>query len=313
MEEYLNYLNKTGFLRAQNIRGNQKRFITGFMQYDGERISHYTDLNGLYGIVESGGLWLSDHRFLNDTEEFENGRKLTINIINKLITKKRYAVFNQVLEKTLEQLQNYKEPPYFVCSFSKTPDSLDQWRSYASNGQGISITFNNSQSLSHFSILPVSTVKEVIYKDREKIKLLLSALREHRREYIIDQKLGNPIDMNTWSEELAMYLALAFINFKHPEYSSEQEVRMIVPSSRLGHFEKVNHRVAKGQIIPYVTSSELYDEHFKKEVGTNLPITEIRVGPTSNQDITAKSIEVYLANKGYKHVKVLKSEVPYRG
>ncbi|WP_287831619.1 DUF2971 domain-containing protein [Idiomarina sp.] len=283
--------------------------------YTGETISHYTNLSGLFGIVESGGFWLSDHRFLNDAEEFENGRKLTNNLLKKLAHKSRYVCFKDVLLEAISQLESYSEDPYYVCSFSKKPDSLDQWRSYGGNGQGISITFDNARkSLSHFFAMPILTVSKVIYSDNDKIKLLLRTIRRYKKEYVLDLEYGNRVDVEDWGEYLARHLALEFINFKHPEYASEKEVRMAVSSSHLHHFQGIKHRVGKDCIIPYITSKDIYDESFEKHLGTDkLPIIEVRVGPAVNQDMTARSIAEYLACKGYSGVEVIKSDVPYRG
>ena len=41
---------------------------------------HYTNLQGLIGIVESNELWLSDHRFLNDELEYEYGKQLALSL-----------------------------------------------------------------------------------------------------------------------------------------------------------------------------------------------------------------------------------------
>lgn len=305
---------KFGVLRAR-FNLSPKHFDMDLFFYTGETISHYTDLNGLYGIVESGGFWLSDHRFLNDTEEFENGRKLTSNLIKLLISKQRHANFIVVLAETIKQLEAYSEQPYFVCSFSKKSDSLDQWRSYASNGHGISITFDYTlKSLSHFFAMPIISVNKVIYDDKEKVKRILRTIRNYKKEYIVDVEHSNSIDLENWGSELAKHLALEFINFKHPEYYSEQEIRMAVSSSHLNHFKGIKHRVGKDCIIPYITSKDIYDESFEEHLGTDkLPITEVRIGPTANQDMTAKSIEEYLKYKGYDSIKVIKSNVPYRG
>jgi hypothetical protein len=304
-----------GFLRAQFNRGSPKHFDMDLFFYTGETISHYTDLGGLFGIVESGGFWLSDHRFLNDTEEFENGRKLTNNLLKRLAGKKAYSHFKDILLETVSQLENYCEEPYYVCSFSKKPDSLDQWRSYGGNGQGLSITFDNTRkSLSHFFAMPILSVSKVLYNDSEKMKLILRTIRRYKKEHFVDLEHGNPIDIEDWSDELAKHLALEFINFKHPEYASEQEIRMAVSSSHLNHFQGIKHRVGKDCIIPYITSKDIYNESFEEHLGTNkLPITEVRVGPAVNQDMTAKSIKEYLTCKGYKRVRVIKSDVPYRG
>ncbi|EJG2383281.1 hypothetical protein HMPREF1144_0490 [Klebsiella sp. OBRC7] len=37
------------------------------------KIYHYTDLNGLKGIIESGSLWATHFSFLNDSNELTHG------------------------------------------------------------------------------------------------------------------------------------------------------------------------------------------------------------------------------------------------
>lgn len=307
--------NPFGFLRAQFNNSSLKHNDLDLFHYSGQTITHYTDLHGLYGIVESGSFWLSDHRFLNDSEEFENGRKLTIDLLKLLSEKSNYASFKSILLETIKELEIYNEKPYYVASFSKKPDSLDQWRSYASNGNGISITFDNTRkSLSHFFAMPILSACKVVYSDKEKIKIILKTIRKYKKEHDIDINYGNKVNVDFWSEELSRFLALEFINFKHSEYSSEQEIRIAVSSSHLKHFKKIQHRVNNDRIIPFISTSDIYDEKFIELIGTDkLPITEVRIGPKNNQDITARSIKEYLRNKEYSNVKVVKSNVPYRG
>jgi hypothetical protein len=37
------------------------------------KLYHYTDLNGLLGIIQDNSLWLSGINYLNDSDEFRNG------------------------------------------------------------------------------------------------------------------------------------------------------------------------------------------------------------------------------------------------
>ncbi len=305
---------KYGFLRAPFARSIHDNIERHF--YSGKTISHYTDIHGLYGIIESGGLWLSDHRFLNDPKEFEDGRELTIGILDRLSKEIKCSGFVQVLLKTILELKQYKEKPLFVCSFSKDEDSLDQWKTYGSNGQGISITFYNKRSsgLSHFCSPPVLFLGEVVYDDNEKEKLIYSKIQAFFKEYNVDFSDGKNLVDDDWVKEMSTYLAHDFINFKNKDYAPEKEIRIAVSHSHLNSFSGMNHRVVKGRIIPYITSKDIYDNVFKECIGTDkLPIKEVRVGPRSDQYITIKSIEQYLNNKGYTDVKVIKSDVPYRG
>lgn len=305
-----------GFLRAGfSPSRSPYYFDQDLFYYSGRELCHYTDLNGLFGIVASGGFWLSDHRFLNDTEEFENGRNLTKMILKDLSKKPRYRAFSEVLSETCRFLEEYREEAHYVCSFSSESDSLEQWRAYGQNGQGLSIVFDNERkSLSHFFVMPIMSPTKVIYDDKKKTKIILRTIKKFKQEFLVDIDYGNPIDIEDWSEHLSKVLAVEFLNFKHPAYSSEKEVRLIVSGSHLHHFKGLKHRVGQDRIIPYVTSKDLYNESFYDHADTeSLPIKEIVVGPTTNQEITARSIEEYLGNQGYGDVVVSRSRVPYRG
>ena len=51
----------------------------------------------LNGILTNKGFWLSEAKYLNDKEELLNGRNLTIELIQILLTKSRYLDFKGVL------------------------------------------------------------------------------------------------------------------------------------------------------------------------------------------------------------------------
>jgi len=305
-----------GFLRAQFSKDNRFQYsgIDSFM-YQGDELVHYTNLLGLQGIIESQGFWLSDHRFLNDAEEYNNGKKLVINLIEKLILKKRYIRFKKVLEGTLNYLKQDRESPFYICSFSTKIDSLDQWKGYANNNDGVAIIFNNKMKkmFNHFNVLPIFTASKVIYRDTIKYKILLKSIQMYFKEFLIDE-IKNPkiINLEDWSKELFETLSREFINFKNSEFESEGEVRLVVSNTQLSREDTFNleHRISNNRIIPYINISEFYKEIFQKN---KLPIKKIIIAPTANADITYESIKVYLKNIGYDDVTVEKSKVPYRG
>ena len=61
---------------------------------DGKRLYHYTDLNGLQGIISNKDLWLTDSRYSNDSEEMRHG----------------YAVAQAVLDEQQRQAVQAGEP-----------------------------------------------------------------------------------------------------------------------------------------------------------------------------------------------------------
>jgi hypothetical protein len=88
--------------------------------------------------------------------------------------------------------------------------------------------------------------------------------------------------------------------FKDESFSKEEEYRI----TYFGKSDEIKHREGKSMIIPYIEFSTIDD--------IPLPITEIIVGPTPHPELSKMSVEGLLEHKGYKRVKVKKSEIPYR-
>lgn len=74
-------------------------------------------------MLKLKGIWLSNVEFLNDNEEIMLGRKIYSEKLNK----------NCMIENDFD---------YYVASFCKDGDSLEQWRSYSANGSGVCIEFD---------------------------------------------------------------------------------------------------------------------------------------------------------------------------
>lgn len=55
---------------------------------------HYTNLNAFENILNKSSLWLTDYRFLNDTEECANISKIMLKIKNS----DKYKKFNKNLK-----------------------------------------------------------------------------------------------------------------------------------------------------------------------------------------------------------------------
>jgi hypothetical protein len=107
---------------------------------------HYTNADGVRGILQSKAIWLTDILHLNDPSELKFGMdpararlhehlqkstnelaKRFLSDLDLLITKDVFDVFG-----------------FYVASFSLDGDHLDQWRAYADNGRGYCIEFSKS-------------------------------------------------------------------------------------------------------------------------------------------------------------------------
>ena len=291
--------------------------------YQGNTLTHYTNLSGLQGIIESNGFWLSDHRFLNDSEEYNNGRKLVQSILQDLLMENKYKEFKSILKNIFHLLNNEDESPFYICSFSSKEDCLNQWKGYANFDDAVAIIFKNDTKKLHgyyFNQIPIFTTSKVIYDDKKKKKILLGIIDHFFKEFQIDLEQKREVNDSIWSEVLFKELTYEFINFKNKEFESENEIRMVVHSLDYGIDDnpmlslkynttifELEHRVSNNRIVPYININSMYED--KK----NLPIQKVIIGPTASLDITYKSVKTYLKNMGYSDVIVEKSNIPYRG
>ncbi len=307
---------KIGFLRAQmrsikdeiNLLGMDSRFCYGML-------THYTNLQGLVGIVESGGYWLSDIRFLNDAKEFEHGRELAQELIDKLITRPRHKPFEAILQELKVALNKPIQEPYFIASFSRDPDSLEQWRAYASGSDGVAIVFENTPGVDNpFICEPRMHSSRAIYDEDKKKRLVLNAISRFSIEYkkeLLQNKQSFSCFSDQWAQHLLGVLTNAFITFKHHAFRTENEVRVVTSFGQICRSQgRVSHRVRAGRIVPYVSSTLFYGDLSARRP---LPLREVIVGPVAAQSITIESVKAFLANSGYADVPVRPSSIPYRG
>jgi hypothetical protein len=277
-------------------------------------IFHYTDIDGLKGILESRGFWLSEARFLNDTEEIYNGVKTTKDLIEELLRKPRYSIFSNVLTDALTELQKLDFRDHYVASFSLKQDDLEQWRAYAKNGSGICVGFNPKiqTSYPHFMATNLWDLVKVIYDDRLKVRILHSIIAIYFFEYKKDL-LANRIAVTGnigYINNLVYSLSSVFILFKNKAFASEEEVRLVYNYHRSWVFDKKNYRNVNGVLVPYFCTSDAMPN--KEMVVDLLPVSKIIIGPT-NKEVAIESVKYFVQDMGYSADIVEPSSIPYRG
>ena len=271
------------------------------------RLFHYTDVNAVKSIIENGKMWLTDSRFLNDSQEMHDGAERIINYLEH--QKTHFSHRHECLELAAGYLaQDLGLGPYFkserrpvyVCSFSEQCDLLSQWRAYGS----YAIEFESEDIPLH--------VKPCVYNVDEKNTQAsygaLKALEVVANEMKDDGLCGAPS-----FEAVADLVSLA-ATFKDASFLEEREVRLI-----LGHDKDpmFNHRLevlfrAKGNyLIPYV----------EQEIPVKA-IKAIHVGPMRDQELAYISISAFLQSRSLSSsvyaesnqhcIKVIKSAIPYR-
>ncbi len=114
-------------------------------------IYHYTTQSGLLGIINSGEIWATHFRHLNDLQEFVYAMDPLRRRVEELadgrwseeeITRAMKAI--QIENDAVKRVDLENDLNLFVASFSEVPDSLPQWRAYAHSEAGYSLGFDAS-------------------------------------------------------------------------------------------------------------------------------------------------------------------------
>lgn len=298
----------------------------------GGLLYHYTDQNGLLGIIESQSFRATDIRFLNDTEEFEHGLRTAIRM-----ARQASAEAGEDGQKVVRYLEDnlrfsFSGQPVFSVSltgplkkYEELPDSIDDpgdrlnmWRSYSGSGNGYSIGIPREVTEYRIDIERVDR-QECSYPQDTKEEYLTEVLNrfgdllnECNREAIEKTRCGIPYDramdemrskLNAGFDEILPDLEVQIAACKHEGFWEEREWRLTValPSGD----KKVFHTSGRFGITPRV--------YFKLRGPDGLlPIRRIVVGPCPHKAEALESLKGLLIQHGYSHVALSSSQIPYR-
>ncbi len=235
-------------------------------EYDLPRILwHYTDINGLMGIIRSQEksclhFWFTRSDCLNDSSEGSEILRLFQECCNE------WRDTNRISQELFEILGNIKIPEtctgsfYFakpekydtdsidlskfedlspidvyICSFSKKPDALDLWRYYSKGTGGYCIGINNNMQF------PFIQREKDVYADSTSFDPYLASFmviydNPTKREIIFSFldticNFYNNFQNNDCIEAIIklteIFLQKYQFQFKHECFSSEEEFRLI--------------------------------------------------------------------------------------
>jgi hypothetical protein len=297
-------------------------------------VYHYTSAEGFRGIVANGEIWLTNTAFVNDTTEckafWELGKKDVFGtgpFPNKYVE----ASWDRRANMRREHYDNI----YYVASFSKAKDMLQQYRAYGS----FCIGFKASELMKRGFRL-----YDCVYDAKQ--------IREWIRSKSVAQQWGGDcLDDQAKSGAAHNLMFAASIKYKSKHYRDEREVRLLSESHHTWgslsncpslfakdppiHFR--DHPVYK-MPIPYAkffispsdakerphkgiqkeTSLQMKRRKVKDEekdamLRELLPLKELWIGPMARQEEAKLACEIMLREKGYEDVQVQVAKIPYRG
>lgn len=265
------------------------------------RLIHYTTLEGLHGIISSQKIRLTDARYLNDFTEIKEGISRlysALEILNFSTTtspqlKKSY----ETLQRELDEFNFYSSnsDPFFLCSFSRSPNRLSQWRSYGP----VAIEFC-AESLKHDGF----NIRECVYDDNEKENLALlhaSKLLKQIEKHVKTEEYG--LD---FLDSVSEFMHLS-TTFKNSGFHEELEVRH---AEQVGEdYNDVRFNISGGMLKPYIEKKFSYES-----------LKAIHLGPVVDKILVRQSIDTLL-NQVKRNtsanieaeVDFIESDIPFRG
>lgn len=277
---------------------------------------HYTDLNAVHSILETHKIRMTDIRFLNDKTEFLNGVEI-LKEASEGIFRGEYDYHPDFVEAVeswfptiFEELENfhYADEVMYVASFSRSEDTLSQWRSYGMFAVGLNEELLLDEL--HFNKIDYVECHYVLHLG-DAIEIAENLLHEKALSVLnLNWLEDDPTNANPMlSIDLKEIISLLATTFKHPCFSEENEVRIVKRSET--EAETIKFRVKNNLIIPY----------FELELSPDV-FTSIRIGPLDNQKLVEQTLDTYIKHRQAKlmsqeinieyQMVVESSDIPYR-
>ena len=252
---------------------------------DNTILYHYTDINGLNGIIKNKEFWLTQREYMNDIAEPNYARS----IIKEVLVEVKNKIENDFdIDEIIERYHFYRKE--YIFSLSLEEDSIHQWN-YYSKGKGYCISFKKGdiynclrESAKENSFGPVIYSRNI---QKEAVKKLLS---------IIETKNKTSKLYCEYSNSVEQWLMTFYGLFKQENHSCEREVRIIANNA----IQPTKYRIKNDIYIPYI---EL--KYIKS------PIFEIWVGPNLEKGIAEEGLKGFLLENNIS-VKIRESQIHIR-
>lgn len=247
---------------------------------DEDILYHYTSIFGLNSILQSGKVWASDCRYLNDKKELVHAVEL---FLSRLDEGSRPAI------ELAFDWHSFSRS-HCVFSLSRSPKVLSQWRSYGDDGKGAAIGFKR-RFLQGTAKKPSRFLLSCVYEDHETFVDELISSYQNEIDEIVELNKKEVAVNSFWQaiDEKPAALETLYsqiLRIKNEAFIEEQEERLIINVSS----REVKTRVSNNLIVPHV-EHEVCEEDDKDFFWCIAP--EIWFGPKSDQ----RNLESILAFK----------------
>lgn len=265
---------------------------------------HYTDFEALDGILRCAQLRVNNVLRMNDSAEMRHFMvRLSRAIVERLEAGGETRRAREV--RALFQEELAEEYSAYAACFSFRRDDAAQWERYGNRGRGVCIAFRGDL-LRRMAEGPLS-LHTVFYED----DMTGHPMVDRFCRLIRDREALTGCERDI---RLAMRDAWACsVAFKHPSFSSEDEVRLVVAPFGQEEFDvQPRYHVTKERVKKYYPL-DLQDMCGRAGAALEELVAEIIIGPESTQSLAI--LRDYLRDNGLAPLaeNVSLSDCPLRG
>ncbi len=310
---------------------------------------HYTDFEGLHGIVNSKSIRATNIKYLNDKEEFEHALLISKQLLSELLPLEdaNPAVVRPLVIGTFEQiltegLLSPKNLSLFTASFTLHGDQLSQWRGYSKGSTGVSIGFDFGDVRKFTAPTSPVIFAPCVYSDVAKDRLLRDLITSYLKPTLkcameiadmptvlrnIDE-LAKAQPNRPSGEIKTEYLdrALSRARDQVPKTVTELALKLLHVVALLKHSAFEEEQEWRYVFPVFAKMPHPPEQRFRAKSSTLVPyldfplvgtdnafrLKEVILGPGSEDCLAVNSMRAFLDSVGLNEVTVSQSRIPYR-
>lgn len=266
---------------------------------------HYTDFHALNGILCDRELRVNNVLNMNDAEEMQLFMRGIFSAVQQRLEAGGELEKAWQLQKMYETLKKdcFEYSAYAAC-FSSYRDDAAQWERYANRGTGVCLGMRREilQKMTGGAI----SMQQVFYQDDMKTHPLVGIIHD----LVLESSEFSENNTALWDRVREAWRNSA--SFKHPSFSSEHEIRLVVMPFNAEDFDvKPRYHVARERIKKfYPLNLDIMCR--KANVTIEELISEIIIGPQSTQSLPI--LQDYLRDLSFEELAthVCLSDCPLR-
>ncbi|HYI10947.1 MAG TPA: DUF2971 domain-containing protein [Thermoanaerobaculia bacterium] len=264
---------------------------------------HYTTPEPARQIIETGHIWASNIRYMNDLSELRHAYDVVAKVLKDVLADlpTRVGQMVDIVSKSLEKFIHANN--FYVASFSGHPDLLGQWRAYCAAGRGFALGFEGraiSGFAGQFNLFRV----EYARPDQE---LAVRRIFDLYRPVLLHSAEAGETALARAATQFGIPLVLMLLAFKHEAFADEREYRLFRSNMLPVPRDQIHFRGTDRTIVPYMTIDLASHD---RNVSGKAPLQRVIIGPCLDAALAEKSLRMLFDKFGYGAVDVVRSEVP---